>query len=301
LKKFIRREMTFKELDFFYHLCENPHVVKISQKLGMSQSAISLAIKSLETELGEPLFDRVGKKLVLNERGKAFYEKTNESFLKLQEAKSLFQKEKAVGKIQCACSKTIGGYVMPSIFYEFIQQYPKIVLEKSLSNSKTILENIKEGKLDIGFVENEFEEKELIKEEICTDELIIVSSDTSLKKSYYIDTLLKKPWILRESGSGTKEVFLSALGNLAKDVHVKMEFQDFEEAKSLLFEKKELFTCLSSWVVKRELQSGELVHVKIKNMNFKRKFYCVYHKNKYKNRVFEEFKHFVLEKINLLS
>lgn len=291
--------MTFRELDFFYQLCENPHVVKVAQKIGISQSAISLAIKSLESELAEPLFDRIGKRLILNERGKAFYAQTYESFLNLQGAKSLFQKEKAHGELSCACSKTIGGYVTPTIFYDFVQAYPNITLQNSLKNSKAILQEIKDGVLDIGFVENEFDDKDLIKEDLCTDELIIVSGDARLNKTCYIDTLLNKPWILRESGSGTKEVFLNALGELSKELHVKMEFQDFEEAKSLLLAKKEILTCLSSWVVKRELQSGELVQIKIKNMQFQRKFYCVYHKNKYKNKVFEEFKNFVSQRLKL--
>lgn len=293
--------MTFKELDFFYHLCETPHVLQVSQKLHVSQSAVSLAIKSLEKKLGEPLFDRVGKKLILNERGKIFQDQTYSSFVKLQEAGMLFQKERLSGVIKCACSKTIGGYVTPCIFYEFIQAYPNIKLEKSLSNSTTILNAIKEGKLDIGFVENEFEDKELIKEELCLDELIVVSSNKSLNKEYFIDTLLDKNWVLRESGSGTKEVFLSTLGVLAKGLHVKMEFQDFEEVKSLLLEQLDVITCLSSHVVKKELQTKELLHVRIKNMKFQRKFYCVYHKNKYQSKVFELFKHFVSQKIKLFS
>jgi len=62
--------MTFKELHFFYSLCDNPQVTNVASALQISQSAISLAIKSLEKKLGEKLFDRVGKKLILNERGR---------------------------------------------------------------------------------------------------------------------------------------------------------------------------------------------------------------------------------------
>lgn len=293
--------MTFKELEFFYALCKNPHVLEVSKSLHVSQSTVSLAIKSLEKKLDEKLFDRIGKRLVLNERGRCFQEETYPSFLKLQEAQTLFKKEKLGGVIKVACSKTIGGYVTPSIFYEFISQYPKIYLEKTLANSSTIIEALKSGKIDIGFVENEFEEDELMKEELCSDELIVVTSNQTLPKENYIDTLYEKNWVLRESGSGTKEVFLNALGELGKNLHVKMEFQDFEEVKTLLAQNKNILTCLSKYAVQKELEAKEIQQIKIKNIEFKRKFYCVYHKKKHQSKVFEVFKHFVSEKIVLLS
>jgi len=76
--------VTLKELELFYHLCDNPHVSQLAQKIDMSQSAISLAIKSLEKKLDEPLFDRIGKKLILNDRGRRFKEKTYHHFLALK-------------------------------------------------------------------------------------------------------------------------------------------------------------------------------------------------------------------------
>ena len=270
--------MTFKELEFFYHLSQSEHVLQSAKSLHVSQSAISLAIKSLEKKLGEQLFDRVGKKLVLNEKGKLFYKQTYEYFIKLKEAEKLFQEDKIQGIIKCACSKTIGGFVMPSIFYKFIQEYPKIEVQKELKNSTMIVEALKKGELDIGFVESEFEDDDIIKEKLCDDELIVISSDKNMKGEFYIDTLLDKEWILRESGSGTKEVFLAALGRLVKDLHVSMEYQDFEEIKSLLYSHKEIITCVSKHVVKQELDTQKFVHVRLKNMEIKRKFYCVYHK-----------------------
>ncbi len=66
--------MTLKQLEYFYHVCDDPHLINSSKKLGISQPAISLALKALEEELQEQLFSRIGKKLVLNERGRRFRE-----------------------------------------------------------------------------------------------------------------------------------------------------------------------------------------------------------------------------------
>lgn len=85
--------MTLKELNFFYKLSDNPQVTQVAQEFKISQSAISLAIKSLENKLEEQLFDRVGKKLILNERGRYFKEKTLPHYLAIIDSQKLFQKK----------------------------------------------------------------------------------------------------------------------------------------------------------------------------------------------------------------
>ena len=85
--------MTFQELRFFYYLCEDSHISNLAQQLGITQSAISLSIKSLESQIGEPLFDRIGKKLILNETGRLSKEKTYSHFLALNDAENFFKKD----------------------------------------------------------------------------------------------------------------------------------------------------------------------------------------------------------------
>ena len=280
--------MTLKELEFFYALCDNSHVSNLSKSIGLSQSAISLAIKSLEKKLGEPLFDRIGKKLVLNERGRVFKDKTYESFLSLQDAQNFFKDENISGSLHVASSKTIGDFIMPQIVFDFLMKYQNITVKNEIKNSSQIIEMVKDGQLDMGFIEIECSEKELIKEVMAQDELVVLSSDKSLKDEVYIDELFSKKWILREKGSGTREVFLNALGELSKEVNIFMEYYDFEELKKLLLQNKEAITCIS----KVALQDG-LREIKLKNITIKREFCCIYHKNRYKSKLFESFKQFV--------
>ena len=124
--------MTLKELELFYKLCENPHVSNLSKKIGLSQSAISLAIKSLERKLGEPLFDRIGKKLILNERGRVFKDKTYESFLSLRDAENFFKDENISGSLHIASSKTIGDFIMPQVIFDFMLKYQEIKIKKEI-------------------------------------------------------------------------------------------------------------------------------------------------------------------------
>jgi DNA-binding transcriptional LysR family regulator len=204
--------MTLKELDFFYALCKNPHVSKLSKKLEISQSAISLAIKSLETKLGEPLFDRIGKKLVLNERGREFKEITYTNFLALKDAKSYFKKDEIAGTLKIASSKTIGNFITSMSVFDFLSLNKEVKIEHQIENSSYIIEQVKLGNLDMGFIETTCRDDEIIKEVLAEDELVVVCSDKSLKKEQYIDELYDKKWILREKGSGTRDTFVLALG-----------------------------------------------------------------------------------------
>ena len=286
--------MTLKELELFYHLVQNPHISDLAKKIGMSQSAISLAIKSLEQKLSEPLFDRIGKKLVLNERGRLFREQTYRHFLALKDAQEMFYKNKLSGNLKIASSRTIGAFLMPQIIFDFLAQYPEISIEKKIENSQGVVKKVLDGEVDIGFIESVIQMPNLIQEKIGQDTLIVVSADKNLaNKTFYIDQLFSKKWILREEGSGTREIFLNKLGSLAKSLNIYMEFMEFVEVKELLRKNSDAITCISRFSVKQELQRGELFEVKIKNLTFERDLFMVYHKNKYQTRLFEEFKSFI--------
>ncbi len=290
--------MTFKELELFYALAENPHVSIVAKQKGLSQSAVSLAIKSLEKDLGEKLFDRVGKKLILNERGRIFKERTMKHFLALQDSKELFKNNQISGNLKIMASKTIGTFIIPQIIFDFLENYPNVKINKETKNSNEIIKNVLNGEIDIGFVETEVEEPNIIKEKIGEDELIVVSAQ-KYENEVFIDTIKDKKWILREEGSGTREMFLKTLGDYG-DINIFMEFSGFIEIKNLL-KNKDTITCISKYAVLEELKEKKLFEVKLKNFKFKRNFYLIYHKNKYKTKLFEEFCNFVKKEVNCIA
>lgn len=287
--------MTLKELHFFYKLSENSQVTQIANELNISQSAISLAIKSLENSLNEQLFDRIGKKLILNERGKYFKEKTLPYYLALMDATTIFKENKLAGNIKIAASKTISNYIMPNIYYDFLSKYKDVKLDISTINSSKIIDEILKGELDIGLIEVDTQNSSLVKEKLADDELIVVSSDENQPKSAFIDTI-KKRWILRETGSGTREIFMNKIGNIAKELDIFMQLQDFEEIKTIVLNNKDTVTSLSKVIVKKELDEKKLFQIELKNLELKREFYLIYHIEKNKNLLFETFIKFLKDK-----
>ena len=289
--------MTLKELHFFYKLSENPQVTQVANELNISQSAISLAIKSLENSLNEQLFDRIGKKLILNEKGKYFKEKTLPFYLKLIDAQNIFLENKLVGNIKVASSKTISNYVMPNIYFDFLTKYEDVKLDILTINSSKIIDMILKSQLDIGLIEVNFENSSLIKEKLCDDELVVVTSDEKHPKTAFIDNINKK-WILRETGSGTREIFINTIGEIANDLDIFMQLQDFEEIKTIILNHPNTVTAISKVAVKKELEEKKLFQIKLKNLELKREFYLVYHKEKTKNLLFETFVEFIKSRFN---
>jgi len=292
--------MTLRELSIFYHVCDDAHLSNLAQDMGITQSAISLAIKSLEQKIGEPLFDRIGKKLILNETGRLFQEKTYPHFMALNDAQDFFVNNTLSGILKIASSKTVGNFITAKVIFDFLQHNEYVHIQKESYNSAMIMHMVKNAMIDIGFIESTCNDPDIIKEVIGDDELIVVTSDKSLaNKTVYIDELFSKKWILREKGSGTREVFLDALGEIAQNIHVRMEFSEFEEAKTLLLNYPQAITCISRVVVEKELGRGELFEVGLKNLTIMRKFHMIYHKNKYPSKLFSEFKQFVLQHTRL--
>lgn len=286
--------MTFKELNFFYELCEDPKVSSVAQKLAISQSAISIAIKSLEKKLGEPLFDRIGKKLVLNERGRYFYESSHKHYTALLDTENLFKEETLKGTLKIAGSKTTSGFIMSEIYYRFLSKYSEVKLETDTLNSSLIIQKVLNGEIDMGVIETQCEEIDIIKEKLLDDEIIIVTSDEKFKKECYIDQIDKK-WVLRERGSGTKEIFFRALEKHAKQVEVFMELHEIQEIKELLLKHKDTVSAISKVAVVNEIKEKRLFELKLNNFEFKREFTLIYHKNKTRSKLFDIFRDFIKE------
>ena len=181
---------------------------------------------------------------------------------------------------------------MPNIYFDFLTKYEDVKLDILTINSTKIVDMILNSKLDIGLIEVDLKNSSLIKEKLCDDELIVVTSDEKQERNAFIDSI-KKRWILRETGSGTREIFINKIGKIANDLDIFMQLQDFEEIKTIILNNPNTVTAISKVAVKKELDEKKLFEIKLKNLELKREFYIVYHKEKPKNLLFETFIEFL--------
>jgi len=277
-------------MEIFLNVVKSGHLTNVAKDMSLSQSAISMSIKELENILGRPVFDRINKKLVLNEVGRAFHKEIDPIFKKLSDIEYEFKNSENKGMIRVGASTTIVDYLMPSIICSYMSSYPDVKITLKEGNTQEIAELIKEGSIDIGFVEGFVSGSDIIKEKIGIDELLIVTEnkDIANTKPLFIDELSDMRWVLREEGSGTREVFLEYIKEKVDHLNIFLELGHTESIKSIL-KNRECLTCISKISVDKELQEGKLFQVPVKNFECKRDFLMVYHKDKYHSSLFEKF------------
>ncbi len=289
--------MTLRQLELFLALVKTPLLSQVAKDFGLTQSAVSMAIKSLEETLGKLLFDRIHKRLVVNENGRYFFRMVEPLVFGLRESESMFRDQDLVGDIKVGASSSIANYILPQIIYEFAELYEGVRVEKITGNTIEIGKLIEDGVVDIGFVEADYNSIEIEREVLGLDELYVVTGDPDLVRNedYRIDELLSKRWIFREEGSGTRDVFLHHIKKYKKRFKPFLEVGHTEAVKSVLGNKGAV-SCLSRISVMNELLSGQLFRLKIKDFKFSRSFYTIWHKDKYFSSVLQEFIHYTKER-----
>jgi len=289
--------VTLRQLELFLALVKAPHLSQVAKDNGLTQSAVSMAIKALEETLGKQLFDRIHKRLVVNENGRYFYRMVEPLVFGLKESEAMFRDQDLVGDIRVGASSSIANYILPQIIYEFAEQFEGVRLEKITGNTIEIGRLIENGEVDIGFVEADYNSTEIEREMLGLDELYVVTGDPDLVRDeeYKMDELLAKRWIFREEGSGTREVFLYYMDKYKKRFKPFLEVGHTEAVKSVL-RNKGAVSCLSRISVMNELNAGQLFRLKIQDFKFSRSFYTIWHKNKYFSSVLQEFIYYTKER-----
>ena len=143
--------ITLRQLEVFTEVLKSGSTTQASVMLALSQSAVSAALTDLEGQLGVQLFDRVGKRLVVNEHGRLLYPRALALLEQATEIEQLFREEN--GALRVYASSTIGNYILPAVIARYRRGLPGLPLGMGGGN-KTEGDNPGVGfRVDIGFVE----------------------------------------------------------------------------------------------------------------------------------------------------
>jgi DNA-binding transcriptional LysR family regulator len=288
--------ITLRQVEIFLNVVEKGHLTQVSKEMDLSQSAISMSIKELETSIGRPLFDRINKRLVLNEVGRSFHKEIKPLYKKILDIQTEFQNTPNKGIIRVGASTTLVDYIMPKIVCKYMNSYPEVRISLKNGNTKSIIEMVREGLIDVGFVEGSVNDTEVLKEKVGVDELVVVTANEALAKSCFIDSLASEKWVLREQGSGTRDVFLNCIKDKVDSLNIFLELGHTESIKNIL-QNKNCLSCLSKIAVEEEIKDGRLFKVDVKKFECHREFYMIYHKNKFHSGLFDKFTFFAKKMI----
>lgn len=277
---------SFRQLEVFLAAAHFQNITRAAESLAMSQSAASSALKELENQFDIQLFDRVGKRLQLNELGRLYRPKVEAVLAQATELEQAFSKHSEVGALKVGATLTIGNYLAVGVMAQYMNTptHPRVSLE--VANTSTIARRVRDFELDIGLIEGELQSSELEVLPWRGDELVVFCSPQhpfASKGELTDDDLRGATWIMREQGSGTRQSFERGMHGLLSDLNVLLELEHTEAIKRAV-ETNLGIGCLSEVVLEDAFRRGSLVPLKVpQHRQFDRQFYFILHKQKYRS------------------
>jgi DNA-binding transcriptional LysR family regulator len=284
--------MNLNQLKVFHVAAEEKSFTRAAKKLCLTQPGISKHIKDLEKNYGVPLFDRVGKKIILTQAGDILFKVTAKIFSLIDEAKKKIDdlEHLHAGHLHIGASITLGIYVLLPFIKDFKSRNPQVDVLLDVSLSREVEEKVLNHCLDIGFIGAPTEDERLVVEEFIDDELILVFPPEHRwagRKVVKIHDLESEPFILSKSGSGTRAILEDRFRNIGIKIN-GTEIGHTESVKRAV-EAGLGVSILSKAVVERELGMGWLKTAPLGGINLKRRFYYIYHKDKYLSKTVKAF------------
>jgi len=245
--------------------------------LHLSQSAVSQQVAALERELDARLFDRSGRRVVLTAAGAALLERAERLLADLEAARrAVAAAEGAItGPFRIASSLTIAGYVLPGPLTSFRHRHPDLRLELQVQNTEGVVRSLLAGEADLGLVEGPVDQPRIALEPLFEDELAVIASPEhpfASVEEIPPAQLLAEAFVVREPGSGTRQVAEDALSAVGVDVgslHVVAELAGIEPLKAVV-EAGLGVSIVSRLTVRRELALGTLVARPIQTVTLRR-------------------------------
>lgn len=230
--------ITLHQLRVFYQVAKQKSVTKAAVQLHMTQPAVSNIIRALELQLDTPVIEMLHKKLYITEAGKILMGVFEEIESQLQEANTQLNllKGKIVGTIKIATVST-AKYFVPRLLGAFKSEYPDIHIELKVKNRHEIIERLKLNLDDFVIMSQLPDILSIEHHDFFEDELVVAASCHHVKstqKNLSLSMLVNDPWLIRESGSGTRMAMESIFKKYRLRPNIQMEIDNNESIKQAI-------------------------------------------------------------------
>lgn len=291
--------MTLRHMKIFVVVCQENSITQASKKLFISQPAISAVIKEMEDYYGVKLFDRLSRKIYLTEVGKTVLDYALHITSLFDELETKIRNSDMIGTLRIGSSITIGSQLMPKYIKQFAKTYPDIQTYVTINSSDIIEALILKNELDIGIIEGIVHSDNIISKSFLKDELIVIcdiNNPLLQKNQLTITDLETQKFIMREKNSGTRELVESLF--ILHGLSINPIWESTSTAGIINGVAGGIgISVLPLRLVENYIKENKIKRLHIADLNLKRQFYIIYHKNKYLTKASNEFINMCMEDI----
>lgn len=274
--------MTIRHLKVFIAVAESGKMNIAAKNLYLSQPTVSQVIKELEEHYGVLLFERLSKRLYITEAGKRMLGYARKVVDAFQDLEYHMLPEQNREKLRVGASVTVGSCRMPEMLRRFKQMYPGIATYTYVGNTEAVERKLLDAELDAAVVEGRIRSPELISLPLETDELVVfcgAAHPLAHKASVGLKELASADFVMREQGSGTRELFEEFMKRYGKKVSIAWEVEGFEATRRVVLQENCLGVA-SARLVLEDILDGTVWAFRSPHAEWDRTFQLVYHKNK---------------------
>ena len=261
------------ELATFVAAVDSGSVTGAADALELTQSAATKRIAALERRLGVKLLDRGRLGVTATDAGRALYPEAQAALAALRHAAAVVATHAdETPMLRLAASHTIGGFLLPGWLSHFRAAHARPTrTQVEIINSEAVLSEVRNGRVDVGFIESLDPTDGLETLTAMSDEIVAVVASAhpwAQRRSIPARRLLEDAYLSRERGSGTRAVAADALARIGVTLSPTIETASTQSLKRAVIEDG--FTLISRLTIDAELRAGTLCAVRVEGVDFTR-------------------------------
>lgn len=282
--------MTLKHLRIFLAVCNTGKVTEAANQLYMTQPAVSLAIAELESHYGIKLFDRISRRLHITQQGEQLRQYASHIVALSDEVEQQMVSSDASGTLRIGGSITVASGLLPNLVADFQKQRQDMEIFVQINTSQNIEQAILQNKLDVGIIERTVSSPYLLTCPMISDELVFLCHPDhpfAHRTSVSIAELLAEPLLLRETGSGSRDMLSAQLEML--DLVATPHWESVSNTAILTATAHGLgVSYMPKQLAKRAVTSGKLAVFHVEHMKNTRQMTLIYHRHKFLSPALEQ-------------
>lgn len=277
--------MELRNLTTFVRVAELRSFSKAAKQLGYSQSAVSMQISQLETELETSLFDRIGKTIALTPQGSRFFEYAQNILRMAEDARSFIRDSSAIsGQLRIAMAESISISLFPGVLSRFCTMYPDVQVTVQSGTAQDMFKALAQNEVDLLYhLDNQIFRSDLVVPLMRPEPVIFAASKEhplAGKRNIPIRECLKHRFILTEKGMSYRMHLDNQLAQMDLEIKPFLEIGNTEVIVQLLLLNMGI-AFLPEFVVRDRLESGELVRLDVQGVQVELSRQLLMHKGKW--------------------